>query len=122
MDYIEDTKKIETPSGIKLIIRQYLTGEDRRANRRLVMRLADEGKGASVDGLEEAENEQIKIVVKEIDGSAENIVERVIKMRADDYDFVMETVQAVVNGTFILDKKKEVTSGGSTETSLEAGK
>lgn len=122
MDYIDETKELKTPSGLSIIVRAYLTGEDRRANRRLVLRLAAEGLGDKVEGIEQAENEQIKLIVKELDGSAEDIVERVIKLRAADYDFVMETVSSVANGTFSLDKKKEVMSGGSTETSSEEEK
>ena len=120
MDIKPDTQELKTPSGEHTILaKSYLIGEDRRASRRMLLKLADEGKSRTVEGIEEAENSLMLQVVIQIDGSSENIVERVLKMRIADYDFVMDLVNEIASG---MDKKKEVTSVGNTETTSEEQK
>lgn len=114
VDIIPETKEIKTPvGGQTLLVRSYLTGEDRRANRRLLIQLAEEQKQSSIDGIEASEDALLTQVVKAIDGSDENIVGRVLKMHAKDYDFVMEYVAEVVGG---MSEKKNQTSDSSTPT------
>lgn len=111
MEIPTETKVLITPVGQhKILVRSYLTGEDRRANRRLILQLMDEGKSGKVEALEAAEDATMKQVIIDIDGDKENIVERVLKMQADDYGFVIDAVNEIVNG---LPKKKEETSDGN---------
>ncbi len=117
MNIIDETKELVTPSGLhKLLVRAYLTGEDRRQNRRMILRINDEGKSAKVEGVEEAENFLIEKVILKIDGKDSDIVKHVLEMRADDYDFVVDTVNEVSQG---MTKKKEKISDGNTKNILE---
>lgn len=117
MNTIDETKEVKTPSGEHvLLVRNYLTGEDRRENRRFILKLNEDGKSATVEGIEEAENFLLKKVILEIDGKKENVIDTVLKMRSDDYDFVVELVNEVSSG---LSKKKEKISNGSTDHTLE---
>lgn len=120
METISETKTLKTPSGEHtIIVKSYLTGEDRRAARRVILKMYDDGKNGKVEGVEEVENDAITRVVLEVDGSSENVVERVLKFRADDYDFIIDTVNQISEG---MDKKKEKKSGTSTKTSSEEEK
>lgn len=115
MDTPAEEKVLKTPTGEhSLTVKAYLTGEDRRASRRVVLRINDEGKGETVEGIEEMENSLINQIVLKVDDSNENIVDRILKFKAQDYDFVLETINSIANG---LDKKKESTSSGSTSPS-----
>ena len=97
-----------------LKVRSYLTGKDKRDYRKVLVDLNRDGKAGTAEALDAAENLMIVSIVKEIEGSTENIVDRVIAMPAPDYDLVLEQVAEVFNG---LDKKKETTSDTSTKTS-----
>ena len=120
MNTIENEKELITPSGDhKLLVRTYLTGEDRRANRRMILKINDEGKSATVEGIEEAENFMIKEIILKVDGSNEDIVEKVLKFKAEDYDFIVDTVNEISKG---MTKKKEKISDGSTENSAPGEK
>lgn len=114
MNTLDEIKELTTPTGLHRIkVRAYLTGVDRRANRRLIWTLSQEGKGDSIEALEAAENALIGQIVLEVDDSTEDILEKVLKMPAEDYDFVITTVNEIAIG----DKKKAVSSDGSTPTS-----
>jgi hypothetical protein len=120
MDIPSEVKKVTTPSGAHVIEHKaYLTGEDVRSNRRLFLRLNEEGKGKTVDALEASENALMSEIILTIDGSADDIPGRVVKMRASDYYFIIELVNSVSKG---IDEVKEETSGGSTPTSSEVAK
>ena len=115
MNPLSETKEVTTPSGEHTIThRAYLTGEDRRTNRRLLIRLSEEGKIRNAEAIEEAENALINQVILSVDGTKETIVEKVLQMRAEDYDFVIDLVNEIASG---VDKKKEKTSDSSTKTS-----
>lgn len=120
MNIIESEKELITPTGEhKLLVRAYLSGEDRRANRRMILKLNDEGKTAKVEGIEEAENFMIEQIILSIDGKSEDIVNQVLKFKAEDYDFVVDTVNDISRG---MTKKKEKISDGSTESFAEGEK
>ena len=120
MEPLNETKELKTPSGVHTItVKAYLTGVDRRAYRRTILTIASEEKGKTVDGVEEAENAMITQLVLAVDGSKEDIINQVLNMRADDYDFVIQTVNEIVEG---MSKKKESTSDGNTSLSSEGAK
>lgn len=120
MDTPQETKELKTPTGEHtILIKSFLTGEDRRANRRLILKINDDGKGETVEGIEEAEDGLIKQIVLKVDDSEEDIIPRILKFKAEDYDFVFKTITDISQG---LDKKKESTSSGSTNPSSEEQK
>ena len=115
MDIPADTKQIVTPSGKHtILVRSYLTGKDRRDHRRLIWRLAEEEKNDKVEALEESENALIAAIVIDVDGSKENMLERILQMESQDYDFVINLTVKITKRTAIdatedddEDKKKE---------------
>lgn len=120
MNTLDETKELTTPTGLhKITVRAYLTGVDRRANRKLIWDLSKEGRGDTIEALEAAENALIGQILLSLDGSSESVLERTLALPAQDYDFVIDTVNEIAVG---LDKKKEVISDGSTLTSSTAEK
>lgn len=105
MEIPADSLTVKTPSEKHTIVhRSYLTGADRRAHRRLLIKLSEENKARTVEGMEEAEDAAIKSVIISVDDSNEGIIEALMKMEARDYDFVIDIVEKVTAG--IDDKKK----------------
>jgi len=101
----DETKVLELPSGKKATLKAYITGADKRANRRLILSLGETDTNRA-DVLEAVENKNIEQIVLELDGTKENIVERVVGLPAADYEAILEAVAEVVSG---MDKKKENT-------------
>lgn len=62
--------------------------------------------------LAEQENATLAAVIVSIDGTQENLVDRVLDMRVQDYEFVLQHAQDIVAGN--LDEKKETASETST--------
>lgn len=102
---MEDRKTVQTPSGEhSVVMRTFLTGEDKRNNRRLILSFTD-GEKIGAEKIEAAENALLTQVIVEIDGSPDDIVGRVVKMKIEDYDFLIDAVNEVAGGN----KKKERT-------------
>lgn len=123
MNTLPETIELKTPSGEHTILfRAYLTGEDVRANRRHIVALKEDPEIKGVRLIEEAENQMMRLLIKQIDGQdvGEDVIGAVTKFRAEDYEFVIDKINEAAGGG--LDKKKEATSGGSTETSSKEGK
>ena len=115
---METTKKLKTPTGEhEITFKAFITGEDRRATRRLILKLHAEEKVDKVEGIEEAENDMIARVVLEIDGSNENILGRIIEFKVADYDFVMETINEISKG--FSEEKKTISNGSTSPSSTE---
>ena len=111
----EETKEIELPSGShKVLVRGYITGEDRRANRRLLVKLSEESKEDRVAIIEAAENALLSQIVLELDGNGDDLIDRILKLPADDYDLIIDTVNEVAEG---FDAKKKRTLAGNTVSS-----
>ena len=125
MDAVSKTREVKTPTGRTIVAQNYLTGADRRRNRRLIWQLSEEGKGRTAEALEAAENALVVELIISIDGKKEgdpvqgsdqpfSLVAELEAMQADDYDFMIDLINEIAAG---LDKKKEATSGGSTAAS-----
>lgn len=105
-----DTKIIETPLGkSKIEIKEWLTGRDRRALRAVYLNKSEMKMGTkepefALSGslIEEAENKAIEIVVVSIDGKKEDILNKLLNMRDEDYEFVMENINRIT-----AEKKKK---------------
>lgn len=131
MEAIETTREVKVPSGKHTVVaRNFLTGADRRKNRRLIWTLSEEGKGRSADALEAAENALVLELIVSVDDKKEgdpvegsdqpfSLVAWLEGLQATDYDFMIDLINEIAGG---LDKKKEVISAGSTQTSSEEEK
>lgn len=111
-------KEITTPSGEhKLIIKAYLTGYDKREYRNKLIALSKEATEENQSEIgDKFENYKIEKVVISVDGSADNIVEKVLAMKVEDTNFVQDLVDQMILG---LSKKNGSPSSISTPTSSE---
>lgn len=107
-----EIKKIATPSGIQIEYRTYLIGKEKRslANIYLQGGLTFDTSGKDIKGLnsnlvDESQNLLWRTVVVSIDGSSENIAERILEMRAKDYDFICALCDAVNSDKEFEEKK-----------------
>jgi len=118
-DVIEDdreTKKIKTENGHEAVVYTYLTGRDERELKKRMFESMDQNPGAGADPQEAVESMggdqiivqddvYIEAVVKSIDGKKDNIVDRLLDLRSDDYREVMDHVEEVSG-------LKEIPGGG----------
>lgn len=109
-----EIKKIATPSGIQIEYRTYLIGKEKRslANIYLQGGLSFDKTGNDIKGLnsnivDESQNLLWKTVIVSIDGSSDNIAERILDMRAKDYDFLCALCDAV-NADKDFEEKKTI--------------
>lgn len=104
--------EVTTPVGKeKVTLKAFITGGDKRAIqapflRAAKMRIGAESTAGEVSGdvVTESEDAAINAIVLEIDGSSENILQRVLAMRAEDYQFVIDEVNKITNP--LTDEKK----------------
>lgn len=98
-----EKKTIKTPiSGQEIVLKSWLTGREKREISNVFLSKAKFSGGKSnfdVEGsaLSELQDKQILIVVENINGSKENILEQVLDLKSEDYDFVIEKIEEVVN-------------------------
>jgi hypothetical protein len=111
---IEDKTRIlvTEKSKISIVMKNYITGNDSREFRRLILKIQAEGKDKVSEGLDQVEDLRIKSIVISVNGSTENVLEKVLDLPADDYAEVIETVSEIASG---LAKKKEMTSPTNTD-------
>jgi hypothetical protein len=101
-----ETEIFKTPiGGNKVEIKKWITGKDVREIRSVYLnstKIGIKGTSPDVQGItgeliEKAENKTIEVVVVSIDGEKEGIVEKILALRSDDYNFVMEKIREVTN-------------------------
>ena len=97
---------ITLPSGTTAKIKPWLTGREKRKVREVFLKdielktdetgksVASGVKGSLVDA---AENIAIETVVVELDGKTDDILNRVLDMRSDDYDALMASINEVTS-------------------------
>ena len=90
------TATLSTTNGHKVVMYDYVTGNEARE----IKRVSDENGGGPA-AMDKAQDRAIEIVVRELDGSAEKIVDRLGNLQLTDYS---ETVAAV---TDLLNPKKK---------------
>lgn len=98
-----ETKKITTPLSAQVVeLRTYLIGREKRAlqniflGKNLAVSLdAQNITGIDAEVLEKAQELAWNTVIASIDGNAENIVEKVLDMRSEDYEFVLAAVNEI---------------------------
>ena len=104
MEINRETIEIETPNKHKVVLKSWLTGREKRGLKKPLMnrmKLDIEGKGVLEDAhlgelYEEMEDLTIKAVVVSVDGDTENVVEKVLNLKEEDYDFVLAEIDKIV--------------------------
>jgi len=109
-----ETKTITTPmGGSSVVIKTYLIGSEKRALQGIFtseMQIKSMGDVPQLEGLkgnvvELYENKALTTVIVSIDGKPDNIIEIVLAMRAEDYDFVVREIYKIINAAKFEEKK-----------------
>jgi len=105
-----ETKIIETPVGEQEVeLKAWLTGRETRELKKILqegMEFSMEGRGGDTkvkndkmaELMEKAEDKAIQTVVVSIDDDKEEVLESILDMRSQDYDFVVEEINKVTGG------------------------
>lgn len=107
-DVKRETKKYTTPSGKEVELKTYITGREKRSIQNIFLgkiEMSVSGKETQLskingDLVEQAENKSIEVIVVSVGGNTENVVDLVLDLRAEDYDFVIKEIN-------LLTAKKE---------------
>ena len=103
-----EIKTITTPSGAQVVLKAWITGAEARALKSVYYSGLKAGGGQSTKSapeiMQEMEDLAFKTVIVSIDGSTENILERVLAMKNSDYQASRDAVNAVKDGD--SDEKK----------------
>ena len=112
-----ETKEIITPlDKQKVKINAWLTGREKRDLRDVLLEgikfsmKQGEAKTESVNTAElvkKTENKAIEIVVVSIDGSEDKVLERLLDMKSQDYDFVISEVNEISKEVDFTKPEKE---------------
>lgn len=101
------TRKIKTPSGKEAELKTYLTKGETKQLRDIFMRgmkveVGENGKPVvkeiSGSTMSEAEDKLIELALVSYDGSAEKILERLLDLAADEYDFILAEANKLQTG------------------------
>lgn len=123
-----DTFEIVTPvKGHKVVLRSWITGrESQKIDSAMFKGVGTTGDGKRLQPklsdtmLADQENASIEVIVVSVDGKDNDLVNTVLNMRKQDYDFVLKEVDRVVNGD--VPEKKENSSKTNTSESSTEGK
>ena len=105
-----ETKIIETPvDKHRVVLASYITGSEKRQIRKALFENAEPIKTEGVENnrignllIEAAENKSIEIVVKSVDAETDNVLQKVLDMKSNDYDFVLKEVDKITKGLDFL--------------------
>jgi CRISPR/Cas system CMR-associated protein Cmr1 (group 7 of RAMP superfamily) len=108
-----ETKKIKTENHV-VEIKTYITAGEKRQLRDVLLKglkmdIAGETpriSDFSPEIITEAENKAIEIMIVSIDGNKENIFQRFMEFRSDEYDQVMEEIDKITREVVYSVKKK----------------
>lgn len=103
-----ETKTIKTPSGAEVVLKTWISGAEARALKLVYYGGLKVGGGQSTKSgaeiMAELEDMAFKTVIVSINGSSENILETILAMKVEDYQAVLDAVNAVKDG--ITEEKK----------------
>jgi hypothetical protein len=108
-----ETTTITTPVGKQtLVLKTYLTGREKRdlTNVYLSGKIdfnaeTQDVKGIDAGIIDKAQNLAWQTVVVSIDGKTENVVDTILDMRSDDFDFVVAEVNKITSPKITEEKK-----------------
>ena len=113
-----ETKDITTPIGQqKVILKAWLTGRERRDIRSVILEEvkfeqnadgSDVTPGYNISGsvLNKAQDKAFESVVVSVDGNTEKIVDTILDMRDEDFDFIVKEIDKITGGIDEEGKKK----------------
>lgn len=94
------TKSIQTQNGHTLVLRDYITGGEKREIQAIyVQAVAEEKKVAEVSA--QADDKAFELVLVSLDGTNDNLVSRVLDLPQEDFEEVTSAV-----GEVVMPKKK----------------
>ena len=110
-----DTKNITTPvNKVKVVIKAWITGREQRGIDDVAMSSAEiEMKGneptisqITTDVVRKIEDKTIETVVISVDEKTDNIIDSVIDLHVEDYNFVIANVNKVLSDRGLSTEKK----------------
>lgn len=115
-----ETIKITTPvKKHKVVLKAWINGrEKQKIDGAMVKSVGTTGTGKNITPtmsdtiLADNDNAAIENIVISVDGSEENILDTVLDMRAQDFQFVVDAANNIVDGE--LDEKKATSSKSNT--------
>ena len=105
------TTELKTTNGHTAVLLEYLTGRELRSIQETVMkpsRFEHEGKEVGISGetVMAMQDRCVNLAVKSLDGSTENIKERLEDLRAVDYQEIVDAAVALANDFLARSGKK----------------
>lgn len=104
-----ETKEITTPiENHKVVIYTYLTGREKRELTNIFLSSAkfslENNQGLKADNFDatvanKAKDKAINLLVLSVDDNKENILDKLLDMRSEDYDFVSQEIDKLTNPT-----------------------
>ncbi len=95
-----ETIKFETPVGKQQIeIKTYITGREKRDLTNIYLSGDINFNTESQNIVDKAQDLALQLIVVSIDGNIEGIVESILNMRSEDYDFIVKKVDEIQRGT-----------------------
>jgi hypothetical protein len=85
------TRTVETPGGHSIVMYDYITGGEMQA----IARMAPKNDGDNAAKIE-AGNETTITLVRQLDGSADNLLARILELPLADYMAISAEVQAII--------------------------
>lgn len=106
-----ETTSFKTPGGHEVVLKTYLTAREANQLKQVLyksinMSMTDIASGKTeikdipATALLEQEREALKTVIVSLDGNQENVVERLLDLRSDEYDAVIAEVNKVTKSNF----------------------
>lgn len=102
-----ETKKIKVPSGVELEMKTYITGGEAREISNVFLEgveiAVDESGTAkapaiSAEKSSKAQDKAIEMLVVSVNGSKENILQSVLDLRKEDFNFIVSELDEIQNG------------------------
>jgi hypothetical protein len=91
------TREFKTAGGHTVILNDYITGEENRQIRSIYIKALRKPEAQDEAATEfEADNKAIELSVASVDGSTDNVVQRVLDLPLADFKEVVAEVQAIV--------------------------
>jgi len=98
-----ETKNIKTPiDKHDVVLKAWITGRDKRTLRNIFlggMKIGNSGQAESKAEpsklIEEAEDRAMELIVVSVNGKKEKVIDAILAMKAQDYDFVIAEINKV---------------------------
>jgi hypothetical protein len=107
-----ELKDIVTPvGGHKVVLKAWITGREKRAINSALLddsSMIDGKYSIDASNIDRMKDEAIKNVIVSINGSNENVIDTLLDMRSQDYDFVIAEIDEITSEKKSDDDKKKL--------------